>query len=255
MEEETKGPGYGGAMSTRAFETLREDVRTVFARDPAARSVPEVLFCYPGLHALWLHRPAHWLWKHRLWFPARYLSHVNRFLTGVEIHPGARVGRRFFIDHGAGVVIGETAEIGDDVLLYQGVVLGGTTMEKKRRHPRLENAVTMGAGAVALGSITIGEKARIGAGSVVTKPVPPGATVVGVPGRILGDSVEPIRDTERRGAPNPVAEAIRLIVEERDELRNPAREDKRLAGIAAPVARERSPRGNGTMQFRGGDGI
>jgi serine O-acetyltransferase len=242
-------------MSTRTFETLREDVRTVFARDPAARSVSEVLFCYPGLHALWLHRPAHWLWKHRLWFPARYLSHVNRFLTGVEIHPGAQIGKRFFIDHGAGVVIGETAEIGDDVLLYQGVVLGGTTMEKKRRHPRLENAVTMGAGAVALGPITIGEGARIGAGSVVTKPVPPGATVVGVPGRILGDPGEPIRDTERRGAPNPVAEAIRLIVEKRDEIQDRVRDDERLAGIAAPVARAGNSRQNGTGQFHGGDGI
>ena len=242
-------------MSTRAFETLREDVRTVFARDPAARSVPEVLFCYPGLHALWLHRPAHWLWKHRLWFPARYLSHVSRFLTGVEIHPGARIGRRFFIDHGAGVVIGETAEIGDDVLLYQGVVLGGTTMEKKRRHPRLENAVIMGAGAVALGAITIGEGARIGAGSVVTKPVPPGATIVGVPGRILRDSTEPIRDAEQGGVPNPVAEAIRLIVEERDELQDRLRNDEGLAGIGAPVARTRDSRQNGAGHFHGGDGI
>ncbi len=255
MEEEAEGPGYGGAMRAKPFETLREDVRTVFARDPAARSVPEVLFCYPGLHALWLHRPAHWLWKHRLWFPARYLSHISRFLTGVEIHPGARIGRRFFIDHGAGVVIGETVEIGDDVLLYQGVVLGGTTMEKTRRHPLVGNGVVIGAGAVALGAITIGERARIGAGSVVTKPVPPGATVVGVPGRILENLVEPIRDTERGFEPNPVAEAIRFIVEERDELQDRVRDDERLAGIASPAARERSPRGNGTGQFHGGDGI
>jgi len=195
VEEEARNPGNGAAMSTNAFGTLREDVRTVFARDPAARSVLEVLFCYPGLHVLWLHRPAHWLWRHRLWFPARYISHVSRFLTGIEIHPGARIGRRFFIDHGAGVVIGETAEIGDDVLLYQGVVLGGTTMAKKKRHPTLENGVTMGAGSVALGAITVGAGARIGAGSVVTKPVPPGATIVGVPGRVVEIGRAPLLDT------------------------------------------------------------
>ncbi|MBI2847844.1 MAG: serine O-acetyltransferase, partial [Chloroflexi bacterium] len=128
---------------------MREDIRTVFTKDPAARSVAEVLFCYPGLHALWMHRTAHYLWRHRLWFLARLLSHFNRFVTNIEIHPGARIGRRFFIDHGAGVVIGETAEIGDDVLLYQGVVLGGTTLEKKKRHPSVGHNVVIGTGAVA----------------------------------------------------------------------------------------------------------
>ena len=169
------------------FKTLREDIQTVFAKDPAARSVLEVLFCYPGLHALWLHRLAHFLWQHKLRFLARFLSHINRFLTGIEIHPGAKIGRRFFIDHGAGVVIGETAEIGDDVLMYQGAVLGGTTLEKKNRHPTVGNNVVMGTGAIALGAITIGDGARIGSGSVVVKSVPARATVVGIPGRIVED--------------------------------------------------------------------
>ncbi len=188
-------------MNINLFQTVKEDIRTVFARDPAARSVLEVLFCYPGLHAMWSHRLAHWLWRHRLCFPARYISHVSRFLTGIEIHPGARIGRRFFIDHGAGVVIGETAEIGDDVLIYQGVVLGGVTMEKKKRHPTVADGVVIGAGAVVLGAITIGEGARIGAGSVAMKPVPPGATMVGVPGRLVENRSGSVPDTEPRGLP------------------------------------------------------
>ncbi|NQT48633.1 MAG: serine O-acetyltransferase, partial [Chloroflexi bacterium] len=154
---------------------MREDVRTVFARDPAARSLLEVLFCYPGLHALRFHRVAHFLWQHRLRFTARLLSHVSRFLTGIEIHPGARIGRRFFLDHGMGVVIGETAEIGDDVLIYQGVVLGGTSLEKRKRHPTIGNNVVIGAASILLGPITIGDGARVGANSVVVKSVPPGA--------------------------------------------------------------------------------
>ncbi|HUU07976.1 MAG TPA: serine O-acetyltransferase EpsC, partial [Dehalococcoidales bacterium] len=136
------------------FKTLREDIHTVFDKDPAARGLLEVLCCYPGLHALWLHRIAHFLWQRKLYFPARLLSHTNRFLTSIEIHPGAKIGRRFFIDHGAGVVIGETSEIGDDVLMYQGVVLGGTTLKKGKRHPTIGNNVIIGTGAVALGDIT-----------------------------------------------------------------------------------------------------
>jgi len=167
------------------FRTLREDIQTVFDKDPAARSVLEVVFCYPGLHALWFHRLAHFLWRHKLRLPARFVSHISRFLTAIEIHPGAKIGRRFFIDHGAGVVIGETAEVGDDVLMYQGVVLGGTTSRKEKRHPTIGNSVVMGTGAAALGSITIGDRARIGSGSVVVKSVPFGATVVGIPGRIV----------------------------------------------------------------------
>ena len=159
------------------FRTIREDLQAVFAKDPAARNILEVILCYPGLHALWLHRLAHWLWQHRLRLLARMLSYLSRFLTGVEIHPGAKIGRRCFIDHGTGVVIGETSEIGDDVLLYQGVSLGGTTLKKGKRHPTLGNNVEMGSGAIALGAITIGDSARIGSGSVVVNSVPPGATV------------------------------------------------------------------------------
>ncbi len=161
--------------------SFSEDIRTVFEKDPAARSVLEVLTCYPGLHAVWCYRAAHRLWRLGLWLPARLLSHLARFLTGVEIHPGARIGRRFFIDHGMGVVIGETTEIGDDVLLYQGVVLGGTSLEHKKRHPTLGNGVVVGAGATILGAIKIGDRSRIGAGSVVLQEIPPDTTVFGVP--------------------------------------------------------------------------
>lgn len=197
---------------------LREDIQTVFAKDPAARSVLEVIFCYPGLHALWLHRIAHFLWRHRLFFLARLLSHINRALTGIEIHPGAKIGRRFFIDHGMGVVIGETAEIGDDVLIYQGVVLGGTSLEKKKRHPTVEDSVVIGAGAILLGPITIGRGALIGAGSVVIKSVPPGATVVGVPGRVITEGKRPIAALEHGKLPDPVAEAIRAIWDRQERL-------------------------------------
>jgi serine O-acetyltransferase len=200
------------------LRTLREDIRTVFAKDPAARSTLEVLTCYPGLHALWMHRISHFLWRHKLRLLARIVSQINRFLTEIEIHPGATIGRRFFIDHGAGVVIGETSEIGDDVLIYQGVVLGGTTLEKKKRHPTIGNNVEMGTGAVALGAITIGDGARIGSGSVVIKPVPPGATVVGIPGRVVTDHHKPVVDLEHGQLPDPVAEAIRLVLKEQDNL-------------------------------------
>lgn len=197
---------------------LREDIRTVFARDPAARSLIEVMFCYPGLHAIFLHRQAHFLWKHRLRFPARLLSHINRFFTGVEIHPGAKIGRRFFLDHGMGVVIGETAEIGDDVLMYQGVVLGGTSLQKKKRHPTIESNVVIGAAAILLGPITIGEGGRVGANSVVVKSVSPGATVVGVPGRMVEERRRPVIDLDHDKLPDPVNEAIRLVLEEQSKL-------------------------------------
>jgi len=199
------------------FSILREDLRTVFDKDPAARSTLEVIFCYPGLHALWLHRFTHFLWHHRLRFTGRLLSHINRFFTGIEIHPGATIGRRFFIDHGMGVVIGETSEIGDDVLLYQGVVLAGTTHEKRKRHPTLGNNVVIGTGATLLGAITVGDGARIGAGSVVVKSVPPGATVVGVPGRTVTGG-RPAEALEHGKLPDPVNEAIRLMLEEQERL-------------------------------------
>lgn len=163
---------------------IREDIRTVFEKDPAARSTLEVICCYPGLHAVWIHRVSHSLWNKHFYFLARLLSHTSRILTGIEIHPGAKLGKRVFIDHGSGVVIGETAEVGDDVLIYMGVVLGGTALEKTKRHPIIESGVVIGSGAVVLGPITVGRGAKIGAGSVVIRSVPPGATVVGVPARI-----------------------------------------------------------------------
>ena len=170
------------------FRTLREDIRSVFDRDPAARSFWEVLTCYPGIHALIFHRLAHWLWGHRLRWLARFTGNLSRFLTGIEIHPGATIGRRFFIDHGMGVVIGETAEIGDDVTLYHGVTLGGTSWNKGKRHPTLESGVVVGAGAKVLGPITIGAGAKVGSNAVVTKAVPAGATAVGNPARIIDNS-------------------------------------------------------------------
>ena len=163
---------------------IREDVRTVFEKDPAARSTLEVLCCYPGLHAVWFHRLSHFLWEKHFFFFARLLSHISRTLTGIEIHPGAKLGKRVFIDHGSGVVIGETAEVGDDVLIYMGVVLGGTALERIKRHPTVEKDVVLGSGSIVLGPITIGRGAKVGAGSVVIRSVPPEATVVGVPARI-----------------------------------------------------------------------
>jgi serine O-acetyltransferase len=216
------------------FKGLREDINTVFAKDPAARSIAEVVTCYPGLHALWLHRFAHFLWRHHLQFPARLLSHLNRFLTAVEIHPGAKIGRRFFIDHGSGVVIGETSEIGDDVLMYQGVVLGGTSLKKGKRHPTVGNNVVIGTGAVALGDITIGDGAKIGSGSVVIKSVPPGATVVGIPGRVADEHHKPILDLEHGRLPDPVAEAIRLVLNEQANLDERLEKLESQSGIEVP---------------------
>ena len=173
---------------------LREDIHSVFDRDPAARSALEVLTCYPGIHAITLHRFAHWLWGHRLRWLARFVAHISRFLTGIEIHPGATIGRRFFIDHGMGVVIGETAVIGDDVTLYHGVTLGGTSWNKGKRHPTLENGVVIGAGAKVLGPIVIGAGAKVGSNAVVVREVPPGATAVGNPARIIQGEQEQKRE-------------------------------------------------------------
>lgn len=168
------------------FGQLKEDIRSIFDRDPAARNSFEIITTYPGVHALIVHRLANGLWRHGFKWPARMLSHLGRMLTGIEIHPGATIGRRFFIDHGMGVVIGETAEIGDDCTLYHGVTLGGTTWNKGKRHPTLKRGVVIGAGAKVLGPITVGENARIGSNAVVVKDVPDGATVVGIPGRVAG---------------------------------------------------------------------
>ncbi len=190
------------------WHRLREDIATVFERDPAARGIFEVVACYPGLHAVWLHRVAHRLYRRRLYLPARLISHLGRFLTGIEIHPGAKIGRRLFIDHGAGVVIGETAEIGNDVTIYQGVTLGGTGKDKGKRHPTIGDNVVIAAGAKVLGAITVGSNCRIGAGAVVIRSVPPNCTVVGVPGRIVvkdGVKQEPL---DHANLPDPVIDLI-----------------------------------------------
>jgi len=187
---------------------MREDVQTVFRKDPAARSTFEVILCYPGLHALWLHRVAHFLWQRRWRLSARLVSHFSRSLTGVEIHPGAAIGRRVVIDHGMGVVIGETAEIGDDVLMYQGVVLGGTSRSKTKRHPTIEAEVVIGAGATVLGPIVVGKAARVGSGSVVVHPVPPGAGVVGVPAHTTERRRRLVGALEHGKLPDPIAEAV-----------------------------------------------
>jgi serine O-acetyltransferase len=196
-----------------------EDIRTVFEKDPAARGLAEVLFCYPGLHAVWLYRPAHWLWLRGLYFPARLLSHITRFLTGVDIHPGAKIGRRFFIDHGMGVVVGETAEIGDDVLMYQGVVLGGTSLEHKKRHPTLGDGVVVGAGATILGAIKIGDRSRIGAGSVVLHEVPAETTVFGIPAHSARGGAEGRAQLDHNKLPDYCGEEMRRVRAELDALR------------------------------------
>lgn len=165
--------------------SIREDIKTVLERDPAARTFLEVLLCYPGLHAIWAHRLNHRLWNAGLTTLARFGSHLARFLTGIEIHPAAQIGKRFFIDHGLGVVIGETAVIGDNVMLYQQVTIGGTGKRKGKRHPTLANGVVVGAGAKVLGNVTVGARSQVGAGSVVVKDVPPDCTVVGIPGRVI----------------------------------------------------------------------
>ncbi|HVT35350.1 MAG TPA: serine O-acetyltransferase [Nevskiaceae bacterium] len=208
------------------FSRIREDIASVFDRDPAARTTWEVLTCYPGLHAVWGHRISHWLWTHGLRWLARFNSHLARWLTGIEIHPGAKIGRRLFIDHGMGVVIGETAEIGDDVTLYHGVTLGGVSWNQGKRHPTLANNVVVGAGAKVLGPFTVGEGARVGSNSVVVKEVPPGATVVGIPARIVSEQRAPSDKVVAiarkmgfdayglsRDMPDPVANAIAAMLD------------------------------------------
>jgi len=198
---------------------IREDVATVLERDPAARSRPEVLLCYSGLHAVWLYRINHWLWEHRFLLLARWLSQVARFLTGIEIHPGAKIGRRFFIDHGLGVVIGETAVVGNDVTLYQGVTLGGTGKEHGKRHPTIEDNVVIGGGAKVLGNITVARNCRVGAGSVVLRSVPEHSTVVGVPGHIIFRNGERVVITDPKQINDPLSEALAAVATEVNRLR------------------------------------
>jgi serine O-acetyltransferase len=201
------------------FRAIREQIDTIFREDPAAKSVLEIFFCYPGFHAILMHRLAHKLFKMGFSFPARAVSQFSRTLTGIEIHPGATIGRRFFIDHGMGVVIGETAELGDDVLLYQGVTLGGTGKEKGKRHPTLGNHVVVGTGAKVLGNIRIGDHVKIGAGSVVIHPVPDHSTVVGIPGRVVRVRGEGADDELEHGhLPDPEGQAIEDLTKRLDQL-------------------------------------
>src|SRR5437868_11953425 len=190
------------------FSLIREDVANVMQSDPAAKSRLEVFLCYAGLHAVWFYRMNHWLWNHRLFLPARWLSQVARLLTGIEIHPGAKIGRRLFIDHGMGVVIGETTTVGDDVTLYQGVTLGGTGKEHGKRHPTLEDGVVVGGGAKILGNITVGKNCRIGAGSVVLRNVPDNSTVVGVPAHIIFREGKRVVITDPKQINDPLSEAL-----------------------------------------------
>jgi serine O-acetyltransferase len=237
------------------FANMREDIQTVFKKDPAARSLLEVLTCYPGLHALWMHRIARFFWTHHFKLIGRLTSHLNRFLTHIEIHPGATIGHRLFIDHGSGVLIGETAEIGDDVLMYSGVVLGGTTLEKRKRHPTIGNDVVVGSGAILLGPINIGDDARIGAGSVVVKSVPPGVTVVGVPGRIVIKTEKPALDLQHGRLPDPVAEAIRMVLRDQQLLEERLKRLEEASGVVVPVNELESERKIIEEEFSEGEGI
>ena len=202
------------------FKRMREDIQTVFHNDPAARTTLEVILAYPGVHAIWLNRFAHWLWNHRLKLVARMVSEVSRFTTGIEIHPGATIGRRLFIDHGMGVVMGETTEIGDDVLIYQGVTLGGTSLKKEKRHPTIEDHVMVSAGASVIGPVRIGRGSRIGAGAVVVSSAPPYSTIVGIPGKVIeGESArQDVAELEHGHLPDPVARAINNLVEKMNRL-------------------------------------
>ncbi|MCL2116569.1 MAG: serine O-acetyltransferase [Methanobrevibacter sp.] len=202
------------------FKRIKEDILMVHLRDPAAKSSLEVFFCYSGLHAVWCHLVAHYLWDHRHCLSARILSSINRFFTGIEIHPAVKIGRRVFIDHGMAVVIGETSEIGDDVLLYQGVVLGGTSSVTEKRHPTVGNGVVIGSGALIIGNITLGNGSKVGAGSVVLKNVPVGATVVGVPGKIVHEKRKCAIDLEHQKLPDPIDETLQKIMKKQEHLEN-----------------------------------
>jgi serine O-acetyltransferase len=206
------------------LQELREDIRSVFERDPAARSTWDIVLAYPGFHAVVCHRLAHWLWEREWTTLARVISNIARFFTGIEIHPGARIGRRVFIDHGTGVVIGETAEVGNDVTLYQGVSLAGTSTERGKRHPTIEDWVVVGAGAKILGPIIVGRHSRIGAGSVVVNPVPAHATVVGIPGKVVKEggkhqpSGRPIIALDHADLPDPVSRALTTLLDHVEKL-------------------------------------
>ncbi len=207
------------------FSHLKEDLKAVFDRDPAVRNVFEIIFCYPGFHAMLFYRFSHWLWTNRLYLPGRFVSHLGRFFTGIEIHPGATIGRGFFIDHGMGVVIGETAEIGDNCTLYHQVTLGGTSWAKEKRHPTLGNNVVVGSGAKILGPFVVGDNAKVGSNSVVVKEVPQNATVVGVPGRMVvsGEKSDKV-DLQHGNLPDPVAKAVSCMLDQIHSLETKVQE-------------------------------
>jgi serine O-acetyltransferase len=223
------------------FDRIREDISCVFDRDPAARSTWEVITCYPGFHALLIHRLAHGFWRMKMRWLGRFVSHVSRFLTGIEIHPGAKIGRRVFIDHGMGVVIGETAELGDECTLYHGVTLGGTTWNKGKRHPTLGRGVVIGAGAKLLGPIVVGDGARVGSNAVLVKDVPPGATAVGIPARIILDEQDKTREEKAaklgfsayavsaKAEDDPLAKAVQGLLDHSVEM------DKRIELILSQI--------------------
>jgi serine O-acetyltransferase len=222
------------------FRTLRRDIEAIFERDPAARSVPEVLFCYPGLHAVWFHRLAHRLWQQELFLGARAVSHLARFLTGIEIHPAARIGAGFFIDHGMGTVIGETSEIGEAVTLYHNVTLGGVSWKKEKRHPTVDDHVVIGAGAQVLGPIHIGARSRIGANSVVVKDIPSDAVVVGVPGRIVSHHGEAPGDAstvdlQHNLLPDATMELIQTLLTRIDTLEKEVAELREVRSLKGEV--------------------
>jgi serine O-acetyltransferase len=241
------------------FTRIREDIACVFERDPAARSTWEVVTCYPGFHALLMHRLAHALWRMRLRWLGRFASHLSRFLTGIEIHPGAKVGRRAFIDHGMGVVIGETAELGDDCTLYHGVTLGGTTWNKGKRHPTLGRGVVIGAGAKVLGPIVVGDGARIGSNAVVVKDVPPGATAVGIPARIILDEQDKSREEKAaklgfsayavtsKAEDDPLAKAVQGLLDHSLDI------DKRIDLILNEIESLRAEKDSALSASRWGD--
>jgi serine O-acetyltransferase len=218
------------------FSLIREDIATVKEKDPAAKSKLEVFVCYAGLHAVWFYRVNHWLWNQGWQLVARWLSQVARWMTGIEIHPAAKIGRRLFIDHGMGVVIGETAIVGDDVTLYQGVTLGGTGKEQGKRHPTIEDSVVVGGGAKILGNITVGKNCRIGAGSVVLRNVPPDSTVVGVPGHIIFREGKRVVITDPKQINDPLSEALAAVATEVNRLRERVRNLEGAESVSEPLS-------------------
>jgi len=229
----------------RMWQTIKEDFQVVSQRDPALRSVWEIVLAYPGFHAIVMHRLAHWLWQRKLTTLARFISHVGRFLTGIEIHPGAKIGRRFFIDHGMGVVIGETSEIGDDVTIYQGVTLGGTSTARIKRHPTIEDSVTIFSGAAVLGPVTVGRHSRVGAGSVLVTSVPEHSTVVGIPGKVVKvearhtEAGKAIIDLNSADLPDPIAKAFSGLADYVEKLEKRLDElSERQGGLEEKTAEE-----------------